>query len=184
MEGIRSPPLPGNEMTRRYDIEEQGWNLPLEVDWNFQADILRQCIRDAAPFDSGALRKAFDDPKTVVYDQKNKEIVIEVDASHKAWEYARIQDTGGYIPSFDLKTAWRAPWKPPYKKAMRAMIGGAIRFFTRRRGFQIKGHNYITRAIERWLNRLTRGSDRDTYVSWRGGTAGETFGGTHGILSK
>lgn len=129
-----------------------GWDRPLDVDWNFQIPALRREIKLTAPGRGGALKQAFDDPGSVVFDAQSMMIDITVGPDKKAAPYANIQEHGGVIPPFNLLTQG----KPGHKRAMVAWIGGAKRFFTKRGPILILGSHYVERAVYSWWRALMR----------------------------
>ena len=167
--------------------KKSGWDAPLDVDWNFQVDSLREHLANSAPASSGTLRSDLRQPEAVTINKKQTEIRITVQPPAASYPYARIQDEGGYIPPFDIRKAelTRNPMlmNRPYSKVMRAVIGGVARFFTKRRGFHLRGWHYVDRAVSRWWDELC-GNPRETVVEWRGGEAGKTFGDVRGKLSR
>ena len=146
-------------MVRMINIK---WDGPLEIDWDFEIDSLRESIRSFTPFDSGALRNAFLEPETITINDKKDVITINIAPPNTAWKYANIQDVGGFIPPYDIIKA-----KGP-GHVMRAEIKGETRFFTKRKGFRLRGFNYIERGVRDWV-------DRPGWISigWRGGPAGQ-----------
>ena len=143
----------------------RGWDAPLDVDWDFQLQVLRREIQMCAPSKGGALAQAFDSPDTAVLSEDRGVITISVGTQHKAWRYAKIQNFGGYVPPFNIRTQGR----PGHKPVMRAMIGGAYRFFTKRRGFHIQGADYVKRGVFNWWSKLCRGATMGgkQVVQWR-----------------
>jgi len=100
---------------------------------------LRLLIKSNAPVKTGALKRSWNDPRTV---QARPDGSIEID---NPLPYARIQDTGGEIPPYDIIEAKGAG------HVMRAVIDGEVRYFTSRRGFTLPGSQYVQRAIAEWL---------------------------------
>lgn len=146
-----------------------GWDAPLEVDWDFQLEMLRDEIGEAAPSRSGALREAFRSADTAVINEAQDLITIEVGRQHRAWPYAAIQNFGG--PEKDIviwpKAAglsskgrfWgggKARGRPP---VLRFWWGGRLRFFTHvhMRAGQIHGSNYVEEGVFNWWEKLRRG---------------------------
>ena len=139
-----------------------GWTKPLNLDWEFNIDKLRESIRSFTPFDSGALRSAFLEPETITVNEGNDIITIHIAPPNTAWKYANIQDVGGFIPPYDIIKA-----KGP-GQVMRAEIKGETRFFTKRKGFRLRGFNFIEKGVRDWTSRpgwVTLG--------WRKGPAGQ-----------
>jgi hypothetical protein len=188
-------------MVNDQNIQVYGWDRPLDVDFDFDLPMLAEELSRAAPFDSGALRGDLRDSVSMEPGQ-DAIINIEIKPPALSWRYAAIQQWGGRIPPFDIRAAARGLYmRRTYKRVMRAFIGGAVRFFTRRRGFTLRGQHYLERGIANWLTRLTgekwvmwsneqvatAGRSDSAYaqsIQWRSGIAGETFGGIHGTLSE
>jgi hypothetical protein len=148
-------------LARFIDIE---WDGPLDIEWEPEIDRLRQSIRSFAPIASGALRSAFLEPRTIRKDPNKSEIIIHVAPPSTAWRYALIQDQGGYVPPY------QCPPRPSKKPSwvMVAQIGGQTRFFTKRKGFYLRGFNYIDRGVDDWwYNR------NGIEIRWRSGPAGQ-----------
>ncbi len=117
---------------------------------------LRLAIKAKAPVASGKLKRSWNDPRTVqVIDGK-----IEID---NPLPYARIQDQGGTIPPYNIIDA-----KGP-GHVMRAVIGGQVRYFTKRGEIEIKAQNYVSEAIAEW-KKTSIGKDvmkrKDMDVGW------------------
>ena len=167
--------------------KKSGWDAPLDVDWNFQVEELRKYLADYAPGRSGQLRTDLRSPGTVTINKEQTEIYIKIGPNAPSGAYARIQDEGGYVPPFDIREAEKTRnsmlMTRPYSKVMRAVIGGVARFFTKRKGFHLRGWHYVDRAVSRWWDELC-GNPKATVVEWAEGEAGKTHGKIRGILSE
>ena len=104
----------------------------IPIDTAERARTLRQLIKQNAPVDTGALKRSWDNPKTV---QIRPDGTVEID---NPLPYSRIQDTGGDIPPYECEPG----------KVMRAVIDGQVRYFTKRKGFHLDGHQYIQQALQ------------------------------------
>ena len=144
---------------------QDGWDGPIELDWGYQLDSLRDLLATFAPADSMALRQDLRRPTTTTLNHDKTEITIKIDPPSLSYRYARIQDEGGIIPPYDIIKAKGAG------HVMRAEIpsgSGNIRFFTRRKGFTLPGFQYVDRAVAAWF--AIRSS---VVIKWREGRAGQ-----------
>ena len=103
---------------------------------------LRELIQKHSPVDTGALRRSWNDPRTV---QILPTGVVEID---NPLPYARIQDVGGTIPKYDIIKA-----KGP-GHVMRAVINGKVRYFTKRGPIKIKAQHYVRAAVQEFNSSL------------------------------
>lgn len=140
-------------------IIKLGWDMPLDIDWDWQLPVLRQEIKRCAPGKSGALAQAFDNPDTAVVDKTGTVIDIEVGRHHRAWRYAAIQEHGGPAVS---RTIY-----PVHAKALRFYYMGKLLFLkhVHMRAGQIKGIHYVQQGVYNWWNRLMRGTNGGPH--WR-----------------
>jgi hypothetical protein len=186
---------------------KSGWDGPLEVDWDFAIDDLRDELVRWAPGAGGALRSDLRAPEAVTINKEMTEIRITIQPPALSASYALAQDEGAIVPPYKCPPRISRKIKSPYSGrnrwatgiyrfpnqggirpygerswVMTAMIGGVQRFFTSRRGFRITGVHYVDRAIATWWDRLVRGQS-GTPVQWRAGFAGQTFGETRGRVS-
>jgi len=135
------------------------WDQPLAVDFDFHLDELRRSIRDVAPYASGALRRAFDDPESAELNTGRDMITISVRPPSAAWPYAAIQNFGG--PERDVII------RPVRKKALSFIWHGSRVFFKKvtMRAYSIRGSHYVERGVEQWLkNKL---GFKETWIRWK-----------------
>ena len=169
-------------MTPAREIDASGWDRPLDVDWDWQINVLRRCIRDEAPSKGGALQQAFQHKRSVVINKKQTEITISVKPPDPAAPYAAAQNFGSglygpkaakyRIPRIDNLTA----------KVLRFLGRGGkwvFRKFVMHPG--VRGQHYVEKGIIKWWKKLTGG--KYTVVKWREGKVGASFGETRGTLS-
>ena len=138
--------------------EQSGWDGPMELDWGYELDTLRDLLARFAPADSMALRNDLRKPSTTTLNHDRTVIAIEIKPPNLSWQYAKIQDQGG--KPYDIIKA-----KGP-GHVMRAFIDGKIRYFTKRAA--IPATNYVDKAVAAWS-----ATKSFVTIKWRTGRAGQ-----------
>ena len=131
---------------------QSGWDGPVEMDWDYELNMLRELLATYAPVDTTALRRDLRQPSTTTLNQDKTEITISIEPPSLSWKYARIQDEGGVIRPYKCPKAryqtkyylrgatsrervgtgvYSASTGKQKSWVMRAEIGGQTRFFTK-----------------------------------------------------
>jgi len=125
----------------------------VEISTTDRARELRGLLAKHSPVDTGALRASWSDPGTVRL-KSDGTVILD-----NPLPYARIQDTGGYIP----------PYECPPGKVMVAEIGGETVFFTKRKGFDLPGQHYVMDALADFASQPENLLGPPLKVQWEGG---------------